>query len=406
MQTRSTIALFLFLLFALGAFAGESGQAPAPAQAVDASESIDPRSFIHVDLPDDSPFEVVRLDYGSTRITRRESSLQLELNLALTLRNRSGKPVEGVALALGSLKETGALGLSAISGIRLERGEVYTVPAKMQADFRWPERQTAGGPRPSSIGLRLDAVLFSDGTGYGPDVTRTLSAMRLTQAESSRERRFFEALYNTGGMQRVIPALERWAGEASRAAAADAERAPRVVGGPAGQRARSAAQPITFRTIRFPGAPVEIVGAAARGFSMGIVDPSVEIRNVSGKRIADVQLTWLVRDARGVEYRVATLSESARPRPDQRFALNPGDHATLSYPSVIEIGATTLAPVVSGKVYLRGVQYSDGSYWVPDRPALESAGLPTSITLSPEVIRLFHVYRARGAPSLLAEIRH
>lgn len=74
----------------------------------------------------------------------------------------------------------------------------------------------------------------------------------------------------------------------------------------------------------------------------------------------------------------------------------------LSYPSVLEVGSSAIFP---SRVFLRAVQFSDGRVWVPGRPALETIGLPSVLTVSPEVIRLYRLYQAQGAPGLVAEIR-
>lgn len=361
--------------------------------------SIDPHSFVQVMLPSDSPLEVVRVDYGSSRVTRRSNTLEMDLNLTVTVRNRSGKSVEGLALAMGGLNMN-AMGLSAISGIRLESGGEFTLPATRAAVTWSPNRNGVLLGAPSSVQVRLDAVLFSDGSGYGPDLMRALSAMRMNQAESLRDRRFFQAMYQSGGLPQVLPALQRWANEAANPGAG--QPAVRALGGAAAEQIRQQARPFDFRVTRFNGAPVEIVSARA-GLSDGrLVDPAIEVRNVSGRDIADLHVTWIVRDGSGKEIRVATLAESGRPQAGFRFELPAGETMTLKYPSVMEVGS---APVSAGRVYLRAVQFSDGRVWVPERSALLAAGFPTGMTLSPEVIRLYRLYQSQGPPALLSEIR-
>jgi hypothetical protein len=361
--------------------------------------SIDPRSFIQVMLPSDAPLEVVKLDYGLSTVTRRQNSLQMELNLAVTVRNRSDKPVEGVAIALGGLP-SGSMGLSAMSGIHVESGAVFTLPAHMSAHYDWsPQPNSIVLEAPSSMQLRLDAVLFSDGTGYGPDVMRALSTMRINQAESLRDHRFFQALYQSRGLGQVLDVLQNWA---NQAAGMSGESSTRVLTGQEAERARALAQAADFRATRLAGAPLEIVSARARIYSGRLVDPAIEVRNISGKPITDLVVTWLVRDGAGKEFRAATLSESGRPQSGYRFELSSGEKVALNYPAVLDTGS---GAILAGRVFLRAVQFSDGRVWIADRPALDAAGLPPGMTVSPEVIRLFRLYQSRGAPGLLAELR-
>lgn len=146
---------------------------------------------------------------------------------------------------------------------------------------------------------------------------RGLSAMRMNQAESLRDRRYFQAVYQSGGLNRLLPVLERWANQAANPGL-DQEPA-RALGGQAAEQARQQARPVAFRAVRFQGAPLEIVSAHA-GISGGrLVDPTIEIRNISGRPISDIHVTWMVRDGSGKEIRAATLSESGRPQPGLRF---------------------------------------------------------------------------------------
>ena len=70
---------------------------------------------------------------------------------------------------------------------------------------------------------------------------------------------------------------------------------------------------------------------------------------------------------------------------------------------MLEIGSGT--PLLSGRVYLRAVEFSDGGIWVPGRAALEAAGLGGAVPPSPEMIRLLRFYQARGPQALSAELR-
>ena len=172
--------------------------------------AIDPRKFVRIILPASSPLELVHLDYGSTHITRSEQGMLMDLDLRLVVRNRSPKPIEGLALALSyGFSTQGAGGLNAVSGIRLAPGETYALPARMRVEIELPPRRSRARPvdLPTSVRLRLDSVLFADGSAYGPDRMRVLSTMRMNQAESARDRRYLHGLLQRVGLPRLIPLL-------------------------------------------------------------------------------------------------------------------------------------------------------------------------------------------------------
>jgi len=81
-----------------------------------------------------------------------------------------------------------------------------------------------------------------------------------------------------------------------------------------------------------------------------------------------------------------------------------GQTISWSNPTVLEVGPSG-SRVLAGRVYVRAVEFADGQVWVPDRVALESMNLSRVATTSPETFRLFGLYRAQGAASLLADLR-
>ncbi len=405
---RLACALCLAALSGVPAAEG-AGEQSAPGLAAPASSSlIDPRAFVRVTLPPDGPLELVQLDYGSSRIARGQRGMLMDLNVVLTLRNRSSKAVEGLALALGyGFGRPGAEGLNAVSAIRLEPGEIYALPARMRAEIELPSAATRARPvdLPTSVQVRLDSVLFADGSSYGPDQMRALGTMRINQAESARDRRFFQGLFEAGGVQRLLSVLEKWATEAAGAPPLSGPGTPRLLAREAAERARALAQLTDFRVVRFAGAPLEIVSARARVYERGLVDPALELRNLAGSDIADFQVAWVLRDASGTEFRAATVSGSGRPPLARRFPLSPGESLLWSDPAVLETGPGASGPILSGRVYLRAVQFSSGKIWVPERTMFEAAGLGRLLAGSPEAIRLLRLYRGRGPEALAAELR-
>ncbi len=375
----------------------------APCGRLRAQQQMDPRQFVEVQLPADSPLELVRVDYGNSRIQRSHNGMLMDLDLVLTLRNRSGKPVEGLALALGyGFGRAG--GWNAVSGIRLNPGESYAAAAHMRSEIELPPTRSRSRPvdLPSSLRVRLDSVLFADGTAYGPDQVRALGAMRITQAESARDRRFLQALLREGGSARLLAALEKRAGQGEASGEA-VQGGPRTLAGEAAERARALAELADFRVVQFAGAPLEIMAARARVYQGGLADPSLEVRNVSNAVVADFQVAWVLRGAFGSEFRAASLAGATK-LTASGFPLPSGALLMWSNPTVLEIG-NAAGSILSGRVYLRAVQFADGRIWVPERSALEAAALGPVAGTSPELFRLLSLYRSRGMVAVLSELR-
>jgi len=370
------------------------------APAARAQWAIDPRAFVQINLPADGPVELLNVDYGSSRIVRSERTMTMDLDVTLTLRNRSAKPIDGLAIALGwGLARSE--GLNAVSGIRLEAGQNYALPARMHAEIETPPPRILARPvdLPSGARVRLDAVLFADGSGYGPDQMRSLGMLRVNQAESARDRRFFLALFQSGGLPRLLPVLEKWVNEAHTIPGAQ-----RALAGAAAERAREQADAAVFRVVRLTGAPLEILSGRARLSEGRLVDPILEVRNQGGKPITDFQVGWVLRDLSGTEFRAATTTASARSLASSGLPLAAGQTISWSNPTVLEVGPGANR-VLAGRVYVRAVQFADGQVWVPDRVALESMNLSRVATTSPETFRLFGLYRAQGTPALLSDLR-
>lgn len=411
---RFACALLVLLLAAPAALLAQPGQATrSPFQHPSLRPAdIDPRRFVRVVLPTSGPLELVHLDYGSSRITRGEQGMLMDLDLRLTVRNRSSKPIEGLALALSyGFSTPGTGGLNAVSGIRLAPGETYTVPARMRVEIELPPRTSRARPvdLPTSVRMQLDSVLFTDGSAYGPDRMRVLGTMRINQAESARDRRYLQGVFQRAGFPHLIRMLEKWASPAAGPGPSSAQGTPRVLAGAATVRARRLARKANFRVVRFAEAPLEIVWARASVYESGLVDPSLEVRNRAGTGIVDFQVGWLLQGASGTESRVTTISSSGsgsgRASASRVLVLPPGESFEWSDSVVLETGSDASEPLLSGRVYLRAVQLSDGRIWVPERSALEDAGLGSVLPPSSEMIRLLRFYQARGPQALSAELR-
>ncbi len=378
-------------------------QAQAPG-----SESIDPRSFVRIRLPADSPLELVAVDYDGSRVTRSEREIHFDLSLTLALRNRSSKPVDGLAMGLGygfPGPAPASEGLNAASGIELRPGQTFALPARIRGDIEAPPATSRARPvdLPAAAVLSLDAVLFQDGSAYGPDRLGMIAPLRINRAEASRDRRYLESLAASSGPSGVARRLEQW----SEVWEQQAEISPRTLSGPRAESLRSHAVPARVEIVNLPAAPLEILSAAA-SFSEGrFVDPAVEVRNIGPRAISDFQFVWVFRDASGAEFRGRTSGRGWEAAGRARMpALGRGERVQVPESLVFEAARRNReTEIVSARVILRAVEFADGQVWVPERAVLDSLHLGNFLPPSSETTRLWHAYRQRGPQGLMAELK-
>ncbi len=60
--------------------------------------ALDPASSVKIDLPADSPLNLISTTMGDSRATSRGGAIVLDLHMGLTLRNSGFKHVRGVTL--------------------------------------------------------------------------------------------------------------------------------------------------------------------------------------------------------------------------------------------------------------------------------------------------------------------
>ena len=60
--------------------------------------ALDPANSVKVELPSDSPLELISKSLGDSRATSRGGAIVLDLHMGLTLRNSGSKHVRGVTL--------------------------------------------------------------------------------------------------------------------------------------------------------------------------------------------------------------------------------------------------------------------------------------------------------------------
>ncbi len=287
----------------------------------------------------------------------------VQTDTTLTVRNRSTKVVAGVAAG------------STSTGVHLAPGESVSLPARPQGN------------------VEVDAVLFLDGTTYGPDKSGALTPLRINRAEADRDRRYLAALRDTS---QIAAAMEQWESDAGR----QSKTLPKTLVGPRAEVLRGHALPAKVEVVALPGAPVEIVSAEG-SFGQGrLMDPTAEVRNSGSDGVKQYQLIWVFRDASGAEFR-GRLSASAT----RSAVLEPGARVRFSEPIAFETGGRGHdREIVSAKVFVRAVEFADDRIWVPARTDLDHLRLAAFLPLSTETERLLAAYRQQGVKALVAEL--
>src|SRR4051794_31952050 len=94
MSIRSSLSSAILLLTAASQF--------VPAQ----SGRLDPRSTLHITLPEDSPVTVVSADWGESTATARGGAMLLDLHTSLSLRNSGSRRIRSITLLVQAQEVT------------------------------------------------------------------------------------------------------------------------------------------------------------------------------------------------------------------------------------------------------------------------------------------------------------
>ena len=212
-------------------------------------------------------------------------------------------------------------------------------------------------------------------------------------AESDRDRRYLEGFAPSSvnpNAPRRNPVLDQWAEKVD----AQNRHLPQVVVGLQAEMLRSHALPSRVEVVALPESPLQIVSAEALFAEGHLIDPVVEVRNVSSRVIRDYQILWVFRDASGNEFRGRVMSWGATTK-----ALAPGATAKLSETIVLEAEKkkNPESALTTAKVFLKSATMgTNGDIWVPDRAVLEARHLGEFVPLPLETANLLKEYRKSG----------
>jgi len=337
---------------------------------------------LKVDFPADSPVALLSVGSGESRTEARGGALVLDLHAALTLRNASQRRIRGVMLLVQAQEFTpGGKGSVAVPSLDVRPGETFPI----RIDLRLLRPLLAGGG--PLAGVSLDGVLFDDLSFYGPDRLNSRRSMTVWELEARRDRRYFKSVLEARGpeglRQEIVDSLDRMA------ARLDVQVVRR------GRATVLAAQEreVKFAFLPIPDSPIEPLSGLAQVTGGEARAPHIELLNRSNRAIRYFEIGWIIKDREGRQFLAGSVPASS-----SGLELAPGAKSQVSEDVALKFSRGTGQPVaIDGMTgFVSQVEFADGNFWIPARAALAP---------SPEEQRLADLYRRRGLPALLNELK-
>ncbi len=361
-----------------------AGLFPAAAQ----TPSLQAGSSFHINFPKDSPVTLVSADMGQSRADARGGAIILDLHTMLTLRNAGRMHIRGVSLLVLAQEVTpGGKASVTIPSLSVPPGEVF--PVRIDLRLLRPLAMATG----PLVQVSLDGVLFEDLSFYGPNRLNSRRSMTQWEMEARRDRRYFQARLEAGGPEALRQELlESLARQSDRprldVQVARGGRATNVEGN----------REVHFAFLRFPNAPVEAMQGAALISGNQAYAPSFEVRNRSDRPIRYLELGWLVSDRVGREFVAGSVPSD--------LALAPGEKSVISQQTAMKFSERTKpVDIASMTGFISSVEFADGNLWIPSREELQDPRLQKALAPSPEEQRLTDLYRKKGLPAVIEELR-
>ncbi len=354
------------------------------------------QSSIKINLPADSPLALMSANMGESRAVGRGSAIELDLHMALTLRNASNDTIRGVTLLVLAQEVTpGGKGSVTLPNLNVEPGQSFTMQAAMQ--LLRPGRST-GGPL---VEVDLDGVLFKNLNFYGKNRLDSKRSLTAYEVEAQRDRQYFKQMLAAAGpqglQQDVLASLARQA-ERPRLNVTVRRGGGRAVASSVVSGNEHLAK---FAFLQFPDSPVEPIQGSAQISGNEARTPDIEIRNKSSRPVRYVEIGWLVRDSKGAEFMAASVPASG-----PELYLPGGQTARVLQNSSLRFTRNAGEPVaISGMTgFVSQVEFDNGKIWVPDRKSLQNLQLLRVLAPSTEEQRLTELYKKKGLAALIEEL--
>ena len=356
-----------------------------------------PGGAIGINLTNDSPVSVVKMDQDQSSATARGAAIVLNLKMSLTLRNDTPNRIHGIMLRVVSQEATlGGKGSVTYPSLNVGPGEVFPVRIDMQ--LVRPTQATAG----PMAQVDLDGVLYQDLSFYGPDRLHSKRYLTACELEARRDREYFKRVFAQGGKEGLRQQILESAARQHQLDAAPLS--VRVVR--SGSAVTSAAlppdHPERFALLQVPDAPVDLVEGWVQIVGNEARTPRIDIYNKSGRPVKYVELGLILSDASGHQSIAATL-----PSPDRDILLPAGKKASVLQETTLRLFSSNgqAANVQKMTGFISQVEFTDGKVWVPNRQNLEDPLLRQVVAPSAEEQRLSGVYLKRGIDGLIEELK-
>ena len=108
-----------------------------------------------------------------------------------------------------------------------------------------------------------------------------------------------------------------------------------------------------------------------------------------------VEIGWILKDQDGREFLAASLPADLSLAPGQSSQVNEDTGLRFTGHSAIQ----------SMRGFISSAEFTDGSYWVPSRKALDDPQLRRVVAPSPEEQRLSQIYNKKGLSALIEELK-
>jgi hypothetical protein len=332
------------------------------------------------DLPANSPVSMVSHDWGDSTEAPRGGASFVDLRGSLVFRNETRQRIHGVTVSVLSQEMTPG-GKGSVSVPSLDVGPNETFPVNINLHLLRPIG--ASGP---PVQVQLDGVLFDDLSFIGPDKLNSRRTMTVWEMEARRDRQYFKKLLETAGSKGlqdgVISSLARQA-QTSPSPGVQVLRGRATNSDPESE--------VSFAFLHFPGAPIEGLSGMARIAGNEAHAPHVDVKNSSERAIRFLEIGWIVRDEKGREFLAASMPADVNLAPGKSGQV--GEDAALKF-----LQRTTIKGMTG---FVSSVGFEDGTYWIPDRNALNKL----AVGPSPEEQRLVQLYLKRGINGLIDELK-
>ena len=342
-----------------------------------------------INFPGDSPVSLLSTDWGDSGVQARGGAMVVDLRLSLQLRNEDKRRIRGVTLAVVTQQSApGGKAWITVPTLDVAAGEAF--PVRWNVQLLRP-LQNGGLP---DVEVTLDGVLFDNLSFFGPDQMKSRRAMTVWELESRRDRKYFRGLLESQGENglraAILDSMQRQTDRKAQPGMSLASgRAPRVTNSEVERR-------VEVAFLKLPESPIEPLSGVARITGNEAVVPQFEIRNRSDRWVKHFEMGLIVRDKEGHEF----LAGSAPADP----ALAPGNRSRVTQETSLRFSGNSAVDSISGVV--TSVEFNDGQFWIPSRAAIAGdARLRMVIPPSPEEQRLMQIYRKRGLPGVIDELK-